>query len=48
MFWKCCKCGRNIGDDEYTSRGSTDDEHVCIDCFWKQMDRPEGATEEVA
>lgn len=47
-FWKCCECGRSIGDDEYTSRGRTDEEHVCMDCFWKLMDKPERATGEVA
>jgi len=44
-FWKCCVCGRIIGDDEYTSRGRTEDEHFCMDCFWKSTDR---TSEEVA
>ena len=48
MFWTCCECGRRIGDDEYTSKGRTEHEHICMDCFWKQMDRPERAPEEVA
>ena len=45
-FWKCCNCGRAIGNDEWTSRGRTDNDHICEDCFWKLMggptDIPEG------
>ncbi len=36
-FWKCCECGRIIGDHEWASRGRTDEDHICEDCFWKIM-----------
>ena len=29
-FWKCYECGRSIGDDEYTSKGRTEDDHICM------------------
>ena len=48
MSWTCSECGRRIGDHEYTSKGRTEDEHICTECFWKLMDRPERVSKEVA
>ena len=45
-FWKCCVCGRMIGNDEWTSRGRTESDHICEDCFWTIM--KSNKTQEVA
>ena len=34
MFWTCAICGRRIRDDEWTSKGRNENEHICEDCFF--------------
>lgn len=37
MFWTCARCGRAIGNEEWTAKGETEDEHICEECFFASM-----------